>query len=197
MALILKGINKSFGAHEVLRDFNASFAEGQITCIMGPSGCGKTTLLNIIGGVIQPDAGEISGFAGKCFSYIFQDPRLLPWKSVRDNVEFVLSRSLSEKERKERCEEFLKLVELDKFADYYPSQLSGGMSQRVAIARAFAFPSDVILMDEPFKGLDADLRQNIILRFLEIWRRDRRTVICVTHDVEEAKMLQGDILEPF
>lgn len=197
MALTLNGIYKSYGTHEVLRDFNASFAEGQITCIMGPSGCGKTTLLNIIGGVIAPDSGTLSGFGGLRFSYIFQEPRLLPWMSVRQNVDFVLSRSLSENDRRERCDEFLKLVELEEFADFLPSQLSGGMSQRVAIARAFAFPSDVILMDEPFKGLDADLRRNIIRRFLEIWQRDRRTVICVTHDIEEAKMLQGSILEPF
>jgi len=189
MSLELKQITKSYGTLKVLQGLSLAFPEGEITCIMGPSGCGKTTILNIIGGLVRPDSGTLEGFEGLRFSYIFQEPRLLPWKSVRENIEFVLPHEMPPAERTARCDEFLRLVELEKFADYLPSQLSGGMSQRVAIARAFVYPSDVILMDEPFKGLDAELRRNIIVRFLDIWRADRRTVICVTHDLEEAKML--------
>jgi NitT/TauT family transport system ATP-binding protein len=149
MSFKLDKICKSYGDNVIFRDFDMEFEEGVISCILGPSGCGKTTLLNIIGSIAEPDSGVLSGFSDKKFSYIFQEPRLLPWKTVRGNIEFVLNRTLPARERRENADKLINMVELNGFANYYPAQLSGGMKQRVSIARAFASPSDIILMDEP------------------------------------------------
>ncbi len=194
MSLELKNINKNFDEISLYNDFSITFEEGAITCILGPSGCGKTTLLNIIGKIIQPDSGTLAGFEEKIVSYIFQDPRLLPWKTVRENIRFVLGKELSEGEKEALAEHFIRLVELDGFAGYYPSKLSGGMRQRVAIARAFACPSDIILMDEPLKGLDIKLKLNLIKTFTRIWEEDQRTVIFVTHEVDESLLLSNEIV---
>ncbi len=194
MHLELENISKAYGGITLFNDFSIAFDEGKITCILGPSGCGKTTLLNIIGGIVPPDNGSINGFANQRISYIFQDPRLLPWKTVRENIGFVLSHDLPAAERKSITDRFISLVELEDFADYYPAKLSGGMRQRVSIARAFAFPSEVILMDEPLKGLDIKLKLNLIRTFSRIWETDRRTVIFVTHDVEESLLLSNEII---
>jgi len=194
MSLEIKGLYKRYGEVEIFRDFNIIFPEGMITCILGPSGCGKTTLLNILGNIISPDSGTLEGFEGKAVSYIFQEPRLLPWKSVRGNIEFVLDRNMLPEERKKITDRFIRLVELEEFADYFPAKLSGGMRQRVAIARAFAYPSDIILMDEPLKGLDIKLKLNLIQTFSRVWKEERRTVIFVTHDVDEALLLGNEIV---
>jgi len=194
MHLELQHISKAYGDISLFDDFSIGFDEGKITCILGPSGCGKTTLLNITGGIVRPDSGSVSGFADQRISYIFQDPRLLPWKTVRENVEFVLTHDLPTAERKSITDRVISLVELEDFADYYPAKLSGGMRQRVSIARAFAFPSEVILMDEPLKGLDIKLKLNLIRTFSRIWETDRRTVIFVTHDVEESLLLSNEIV---
>lgn len=194
MSLEIKNLYKNFGEISIFSDFSAVFDEGTITCILGPSGCGKTTLLNIAGNIIKPDKGTLTGFDGRVISYIFQDPRLLPWKTVRGNIEFVLDRNLTVEERRKIADRFISLVELDGFEDFYPSKLSGGMRQRVSIARAFAFPSDIILMDEPLKGLDVKLKMNLIQTFSQIWLNDKRTVIFVTHDVDEALMQGNEII---
>jgi NitT/TauT family transport system ATP-binding protein len=194
MSLEINNLYKDFNEISLYRDFCIHFQEGTITSILGPSGCGKTTLLNIIGNIIQPDSGSLSGFDGKIISYIFQDPRLLPWKTVEGNIEFVLSKDIPPEERKKIINRFIRLVELDGFAGYYPSKLSGGMRQRVSIARAFACPSDIILMDEPLKGLDIKLKLNLIRTFSRIWEADKRTVIFVTHDVEESLLLGNEIV---
>jgi len=194
MSIHIKGLYKSFEGVSLYRDFSIDFPEGTITCILGPSGCGKTTLLNIIGKTISEDAGSLIGFEQKTISYIFQDPRLLPWRTVEGNIDFVLSRDIPHDERNETVNRFVRLVELDGFAHFYPSQLSGGMRQRVSIARAFAYPSDLILMDEPLKGLDIKLKLNMIKAFTRIWQADKRTVIFVTHDVEEALLLGNEIV---
>ncbi len=194
MHLELKNISKAFGGITLFDDFSIAFDEGKITCILGPSGCGKTTLLNIIGAIVTPDSGSINGFADQRISYIFQDPRLLPWKTVRENIGFVLPHDLPAAERKSTTDRFIRLVELENFADFYPAKLSGGMRQRVSIARAFAYPSEMILMDEPLKGLDIKLKLNLIRTFSRIWETDRRTVIFVTHDVEESLLLGNEIL---
>jgi len=194
MSLEIKGMYKDFGEISLYRDFCISFPEGTITCILGPSGCGKTTLLNIIGKITKPDRGILTGFEGKAVSYIFQDARLLPWKTVRGNIEFALSREMPAEDREKLTNRFIRLVELEDFADYYPSKLSGGMRQRVSIARAFAYPSDIILMDEPLKGLDIKLKLNLIQTFSRIWLADKRTVIFVTHDVDESLLLGNEIV---
>ena len=194
MALELKHINKQYDGNIVFKDFDISFPESMISCILGPSGCGKTTLLNMMGGVIDADSGDFGSLKNKRFSYIFQSPRLLPWKTVEENIGFVIDRSLSLAERKEKTDYLLQMVELSDYAKHYPSQLSGGMAQRVSIARAFAIDSDVILMDEPFSGIDINLKKNIMERFVEIWKRDKRTVIYVTHDIGEALLLSNEII---
>ncbi|MDX9811060.1 MAG: ABC transporter ATP-binding protein [Bacteroidales bacterium] len=190
----IKNLYKKFGDVSLFSDFSIPFTEGTITCILGPSGCGKTTLLNIIGDIIAPDSGELTGFRNRSVSYIFQDPRLLPWKTVRENIEFVLGNDMPAEERGKISGQLIKLMELDNFADYYPSRLSGGMRQRVSIARAFAFPSEIILMDEPLKGLDVKLKLNLIRIFSRMWQTDKRTVIFVTHDVDEALLLGNEII---
>lgn len=184
--LQLRDIHKTFGGSVIYKDFSIAFREGVTTCILGPSGCGKTTLLNIIGGLLNPDAGTLQGFDGKRFGYIFQEPRLLPWKTVRQNIEFVAEGK--------GTDEFLQLVDLQQAADKYPSQLSGGMSQRVSIARALAVKPDIILMDEPFSSLDSILKKNIIDNFKKITETEKKTVIYVTHDIDEAIMMSDDII---
>jgi len=178
----------------LFKNFSIKFSEGTISCILGPSGCGKTTLLNIIGGLLKPQNGNVLGIDKKSISYIFQEPRLLPWRTVQQNIELVLANAYDEPKRQQVAQKFIDLVELNGFENYYPSQLSGGMRQRVSIARAFAYPSDLILMDEPLKGLDVKLKLNLINAFARIWQVDKRTVLFVTHDVDEALMLGNDIV---
>jgi NitT/TauT family transport system ATP-binding protein len=194
MGFQIKNLNMSFNGVTLFRDFNLDIEEGTITCILGPSGCGKSTLLNIIGGIILPDSGTLIGFENKVFSYIFQEPRLLPWKTVRENIEFVLGRDLSPIQRRIEADRLIRKVKLDGFASYYPSQLSGGMRQRVSIARAFACHSDIILMDEPLNGLDFSLKESMMQWFSQIWKEDRRTVIFVTHNIDETQLLGGGTL---
>ncbi len=184
--LTIKGLNKSFGNLRLFENFNISFVRGEINCILGPSGCGKTTLLNIISGTVKADILSENDFKDLSFSYVFQEPRLLPWKTAEQNLFFTLRDSVPEKELLSRAKEYLRLVELEEFGDYYPQKLSGGMKQRLSLARAFSFPSEVILMDEPFKALDMKLKKNLMQRFKKLWEFDRRTVIFVTHDVDEA-----------
>ncbi|MGN0033530.1 MAG: ABC transporter ATP-binding protein [Candidatus Limimorpha sp.] len=189
--IILDKICKSYGGNVIFSDFGIGFRDNVISCILGPSGCGKTTLLNIIGAVDNADGGAVEGVDGRRISYVFQEPRLLPWLTARENIELVLKGSREEIRRE--TDEILRLVELEGCSELYPSQLSGGMSQRVSIARAFAYPSEIMLMDEPFSGLDLSLKENIMERFLFLWRKKNRTVIFVTHDIDEAITLSDDI----
>jgi len=178
---------------KVYEKFSLRIPENKVTCIMGPSGCGKTTFLNIVSGLLKPDAGELKGFAGKTVSYLFQEPRLLPWRTVWQNIDFVIKDIYPKRQRAEIVSKYLKMVGLSDFSHYWPGKLSGGMKQRVSIARAFVFPFDLLLMDEPFKGLDLQLKITLLDSFAALWQQDLRTVIFVTHDLDEALYLGDNI----
>ena len=194
MNLKVSHISKQFGGQVIYHDFSLSFVPGSITSILGPSGCGKTTLLSILAGNLSPDGGDRGDFENNRISVIFQEPRLLPWKTALQNMAFVLREQFAGNASVSRAKEYLERVGLQEFEDYYPSQLSGGMKQRVSIARAFAFPSEIILMDEPFRALDVKLKENLMQWFLELWQGDKRTVIFVTHDIDEAISLGSRIM---
>ena len=187
-----KDVYKSFDGLEIFSGFSISFAKNRINCILGPSGCGKTTLINMLAGTMEPDRGEIGGLPSR-ISYVFQEPRLLPWKTVRRNIEFVLRDHLPEEEVKERTEKYLEIVEMKKFSAYYVSRLSGGMKQRVSLARAVSYDSGLILMEEPFISLDYKLKKTLTGAFIKLWEEDRRTVVFVTHDIDEAVALGHNI----
>ena len=180
---------------EVFNELSLAVPVREITVILGPSGCGKTTLLNIIAGLISQDSGEIICDAvDKLISFIFQEPRLLPWVSVSRNIDLVLQTVFPDKDqRRERIVRFLGLVGLSDSVEMFPGELSGGMKQRVSIARAFAYPSNLILMDEPFQSLDLKLRIELIRAYTRLWERDPRTTLLVTHDVREALLLADTI----
>ena len=192
MGIHIQHLTKSYDNLEIFRDFSITFPKGKISCILGPSGCGKTTLLNMLGGITAQDKGSIFYNKNQVISYIFQEPRLLPWKTVKENIEFVVKGHTNHNLEK-KTNQYLDMVGLRQFKNYYPAFLSGGMKQRVSIARAFIYPSDVILMDEPLKTLDPTLKWNLMQTFLRVWQKDKRTVIFVTHDVDEALMLGEEI----
>ncbi|WP_297109929.1 ABC transporter ATP-binding protein [uncultured Devosia sp.] len=183
----------------------------QFVAIVGPSGCGKSTLLRLVDGLIMPDSGAVtignSGPApGPGIGMMFQTVRLIPWRTVRDNVGFALEGGpLDRAERKARIETQLLQVGLGRWADHYPAQLSGGMQQRVALARALVGRPDVLLMDEPFASLDAQTRELMQEDLLALWSNHRPTVLFVTHSVDEALLLadrvivmgRGKVLEDF
>ncbi len=182
----------------VFRAFSMKMPAAKVSVILGPSGCGKTTLLNLVSGLLEPGSGYIDA-AGRSendkgrISVLFQEPRLLPWRSVRRNIEIVLNKHLGAVNSRKTAEHYLTLVGLGSFMDYYPAQLSGGMRQRAAIARAFAYPADTILMDEPFQALDLGLKINLTELFTKLWVEDRRTSVFVTHDINEAILLGDEI----
>lgn len=188
----VRNLYKYFDGSLVLGNLNLDIEKDKITVITGPSGCGKTTLLNIISGIEKPDSGEVV-LEDDSISYIFQEDRLLPNLTVYRNIEFVLKSTMPPQEAKPIIERYLGLVRLTAARDKYPDQLSGGMKRRVAMARAFAYRSDLLIMDEPFKGLDDELKREILEEFLRVYKQDRRTVILVTHDKAEAELL-GDVV---
>ena len=179
----LQNISKSYGKTSVYENFSLEIEEGKITCLLGASGCGKTTLLNMLAGLTSYE-GKIENVP-KRISYIFQEERLLPNLTVKQNVALVLGRYADEK----KISEILEKVEISGKENAYPAELSGGQAQRVSIARAFAYPSGLILMDEPFSSLDTALKIRLIGVFCRLWEEERRTAVFVTHDAEEAYML--------
>lgn len=206
-ALSLSGISKYFGELEVLRDISVQVAQGEILALLGTSGCGKSTLLNILSGLLKADQGTllVEGAAADEFdgwrrvAYMFQEDRLLPWRTVRSNVAFGLEGSgLNKSERLARADSALKLVELEGFAKAWPHQLSGGMRSRVALARSLVVEPSVLLMDEPFSKLDPQTRTQMHLELLRLQALKGMTIVFVTHDVEEAVVLADRVvvLEP-
>jgi ABC-type nitrate/sulfonate/bicarbonate transport system, ATPase component len=183
---------KSYEENSVLDNINLNILENKITVISGPSGCGKTTLLNIISGIEKEDSGQVI-LKDNNISYIFQEDRLIPHLTVYENIAFVLKSTINKDEMNKVITKYLEMVKLIEFKDKLPSKLSGGMKRRVAIARAFAYKSRLLLMDEPFKGLDDKLKTEIIEEFLKLYEKEKRTVVLVTHDKEEAKLL-GNVI---
>lgn len=193
MELKLENIKKSYNDLTVIENFNMSFSSDKIHCIFGPSGSGKSTLLNIITGVEKADEGIVYGEKNKKISYVFQEHRLLPWLSAEKNIMFVLESNYAKKEAKEICEKYIKLVRLFEFKDKLPSELSGGMKQRVAIARALAYDGDILVMDEPFKGLDMELKTSIMKFIADYCNKNNKLLIYTTHDAFEAAYMADDI----
>jgi NitT/TauT family transport system ATP-binding protein len=181
---------------------NVSFQVGdqEFVCIVGPSGCGKTTLLKIIAGLIKPTSGEIMFDESPHNKHpksalVFQEQGIFPWMSVLDNVAFGLEmQRVAKQKRHQLAHEFIQRVGLNGFANNYPHELSGGMRQRVALARAFLADPQILLMDEPFGALDAQTRLVLQEELLRIWRDEKKMVIFVTHDIEEAVMLSDKVL---
>ncbi len=185
-----------------VKEVSFAVAPTEFLCVLGPSGCGKTTILNMLAGFLAPTRGEIlmdssplTGL-GQNRGVVFQDfAQLFPWRTARRNVEFGQEmRGVPEKERRETALQFLRLVKLEKFADAYPHELSGGMQQRVAIARALAYNPGVLLMDEPFAALDAMTREEMQKQLTEVWQETRKTIVYITHNVAEAVYLADNIL---
>jgi NitT/TauT family transport system ATP-binding protein len=204
MELLCNRIGKVYpttsGGIRALDDVTFSVAAEEFVCIVGPSGCGKTTLLKIIAGLLEPTSGtvEFSRGAGgdkPRSALVFQEHGLFPWMTVLDNVAFPLEmRGVPRAERRELARAFIDKVGLASFARSYPHDLSVGMRQRVGIVRAFASNPRVLLMDEPFGSLDAQTRIALQDELLGIWRNDRKVVIHVTHDIEEAVRLGDRVL---
>lgn len=188
-----KGVMQEFTA---VKDLSFTVKEGEFLTLVGPSGCGKSTLLDLLGGLSMPTRGrilidgeKITG-PGLDRGIVFQQYALFPWKTARGNIEFGLeAKGVPKYERRERAEHFLALVGLSHFADRYPHELSGGMKQRVAIARSLAFNPDVLLMDEPFAALDAQTRESLQSELLRIWEKTKKTIIFITHGIDEAVYL--------
>ena len=192
----LKYIQKSFSDLQVIKGIDLDIREGELVVLVGPSGCGKSTLLNVVAGFLEPTDGSIHVDSRRVqgshpsVGVIFQSFALFPWFTARGNVEFALKRfQLSKEERKRRAIAALQEVGLADHALKYPGQLSGGMKQRVAIARTLAADPDVLLMDEPFGALDAQTRLRMHELLTDIWMKRRKTVLFVTHDVDEALRL--------
>jgi len=194
MAYELISVCASYGELPVLDGLSLRFPSQSITVVLGPSGCGKSTLLNVIAGLKAVDSGSRSGFEGARFSYAFQEPRLLPWMRARDNAVFALLGALPRPEACARVDRFMRAAGLAEAANMLPSALSGGMKQRLSLVRAFAFPSEVLLLDEAFQAVDLRMKLELMDIFLELWREERRTVICVTHDIDEAVYLADRVV---
>ncbi|MFB6270622.1 MAG: ABC transporter ATP-binding protein [Halobacterium sp.] len=182
----------------VLEGVDFATDANDFVCILGPSGCGKSTLMNIIAGLEQPTAGDVTvgedtEATDVCF--VFQEPRLLDWRTVRQNIEIALEgKGVPESEWDDRVDEYLSLVGLDSFDDEYPRSLSGGMQQRVSIARAMAVEPDVILMDEPFSSVDEITARQLRSDLVDIYEDQERTIVFVTHDAIEATYLANRVL---
>ena len=204
--ILIEGLTKSFEParrqrHLALGDLSLSIAAGEFVSILGPSGCGKSTLLYVVGGFVPPTSGKVvvNGQAvtgpGPDRGPVFQEFALFPWKTVLGNVMYgLLEQGVPKALAESKAHSLIALVHLAGYEHFYPKQLSGGMKQRVAIARTLAYGPKILLMDEPFGALDAHTRTGLQRELLEIWERDRKTVLFVTHSVEEAVFLSDRVV---
>ena len=199
--LEVRDISKSFGTLEVLRGISIDIADHEFLAIVGPSGCGKTTLLRTIAGIETSDTGSLR-VDGKVVTkpgadrgFVFQQDCLFPWRTVWENTVFGLEiNGKVNAESTARTRELLQLVGLTGFEKYYPTQLSGGMRQRVNLARALAINPEVLIMDEPFSALDAQTREVMQLELTRIWQQGRKTVLFITHQIDEAVFLADRVV---
>lgn len=182
----------SFGVTEVFRDLSLEISRTEFVALVGPSGCGKTTLLNLLSGFLQPSTGTVS-CSGRV-RMVYQHESLFPWQTASQNIALGLRDLSSEAEREQQLREMLRLVNLEEFAGHYPHQLSGGMRQRVELARALAGDTDILLLDEPFSSLDYLTRLRLRRELARMLEEFPRTVVLVTHDIEEAAQLADRIL---
>ena len=189
----IKNINKKFNNKIIFENFNIDFYENQVNCIVGKSGCGKSTLLNIISGIIENDNDKFETIEKYGVSYIFQDDRLIDWLTVGENITLVVKKMYNKKKCDDLCNKYLSLVGIKEYKNYYPQMLSGGLRQRVNIARAFIYPSKIIIMDEPFKSIDVINKEIIMNNFRKIIENEKRTVLFVTHNIDEALLLSDKI----
>jgi NitT/TauT family transport system ATP-binding protein len=199
--LSLNGLTKRFGELEVLREINVAIDRGAFISLVGPSGCGKTTLLRIVAGLEPASSGaalldgRIVSAPGGDRGFVFQSDNLLPWRTVFDNAfigpEIAGRTGPAEKDR---IRDLLRLIGLEGFESYFPRQLSGGMRQRVNLARALAIDPEILLMDEPFSALDAQTREIMQTELMRIWEKGRKTVLFVTHQIDEAVFLSDRVL---
>jgi len=201
-----RGVDRRFRSADgeefvALQKVDLDIPSGSFVCFIGPSGCGKTTLLNMSAGLLPPSGGSIK-FRGEKLKgvnthvgFITQHDNLLPWRTVEKNIGIALEiQKVPRKERRRRVAEVIDLVGLSGFAQRFPSQLSGGMQKRASLARGLVYGPSTLLMDEPFGALDAQLRLNMQNELLRIWERDRKTIIFVTHDLDEAILLADKIV---
>jgi NitT/TauT family transport system ATP-binding protein len=188
-------VSKSFDSLKVLHDLSFTIETGQIMGVVGPSGVGKPTILKLITGILVPDEGSVE-VADGVVGYVFQEPRLLPWRTALDNVAAPLrAQGLPKAEAREKAASWLARVDLAGFEPYHPNELSGGMAQRVSVARALSVEPAILLMDEPFSGMDATLKSALIVTLQQILRERTTTAVCVTHDLTDALQLADRIVE--
>ncbi len=198
---VVKKYSGRNGEMVALNGVSLDIHENEFVCVVGPSGCGKSTLLNIIAGLHEPTSGQVlvDGQAvsgpGPDRGVVFQQYALFPWLTVQRNVEFGLKlQGMSQDKAEQEAKKYIKMVDLEQFAQSYPKELSGGMKQRVAIARAYAINPKVLLMDEPFGALDAQTRTQLQTELLKTWEKEQKTCFFITHDVEEAIILAQRVI---
>ena len=199
MKVRFSNVSHHFGDTRVLEGVDLSINDGEFVCILGPSGCGKSTLLNIVGGFIKPSEGEVTIGEERVVGpdprriFVFQERGVFPWLTVEQNIGFGLFK-LSDEEKKRRIEYYIALVGLNGFERAYPAALSGGMKQRLEVARALAVNPDVLYLDEPFGALDSITRLGMRRELLRIWEAERKTILFVTHDIEESVQLADRVV---
>jgi ABC-type nitrate/sulfonate/bicarbonate transport system ATPase subunit len=196
--LVMNAVSKSFGQNKVLGEMNFSIQKDEFVSIIGPSGSGKSTIFNLIGGILSPDKGNIilqdeviNGKRGY-ISYMPQTPSLFPWRTILENV--VLGTELHGKKEDEKAKEMLAIAGLSEYEKAYPHELSGGMKQRAAFIRALLSPQPIICLDEPFSALDELTRFDMQKWLLSIWETHKRTILFITHNIEEALFLSDRII---
>jgi NitT/TauT family transport system ATP-binding protein len=191
MDIEIKNLVKKYNGQVIFNGVDMVFKKGLISVISGPSGIGKTTILNILSGIDNDYEGTVLGVDKEKISYVFQEPRLLDHLTAYENIKFVLNKKLDFDKIEEIINKVLETVELSEYKSFYPNELSGGMKQRVSIARAFAYPGDLILMDEPFSGIDEKLKMQMMRDIKKLQKKQTKTIVFVTHNMEEARFI-GD-----